>query len=369
MSNQIESQLDFAIENNFNVLLSGKHGVGKTSLVIDAFNRHDIRFLYFSASTMDPFVDFVGVPKEMEDSDTGEKYLGFIRPKQIDDSVEALFFDEYNRSPKKVRNAVMELIQFKSINGRKFPNLKYVWTAINPDDDDDSTYDVEILDPAQRDRFHMQIDVPYDVSLPYFSSSYSDVGLYAAEWWKSLSDKQQRQCSPRRLETAVKAYSLPGGNARQILSTIFPDEINVTNFIEFLSAGSLKTQINRAVTEKNTELLESIVNGSETGTVVDTLCDIVDKNVSVYESIIDVATDETLVRIIDRFGDSTREYLLGNEKYKERLTALAKAEKDEALQAKIESLCISTSNKGTNKNTKDEQSIYDFFDLITSMKD
>ena len=43
--------------------------------------------------------------------------------------------DEFSRAHKKVRNAVMELIQFKSINGRKFKNLKIVWAAINPDDD------------------------------------------------------------------------------------------------------------------------------------------------------------------------------------------------------------------------------------------
>lgn len=30
----------------------------------------------------------------------------------------------------------MELIQFKSINGKKFNNLKVIWAAINPDDGD-----------------------------------------------------------------------------------------------------------------------------------------------------------------------------------------------------------------------------------------
>ena len=41
-------------------------------------------------------------------------------------------FDELNRAKPKVRNAVMELIQFRSINGIKFNNLRMIWAAINP---------------------------------------------------------------------------------------------------------------------------------------------------------------------------------------------------------------------------------------------
>ena len=120
----IDAKLDFWINKNYNVLFIGKHGVGKTSMVKDAFNRAGLNWMYFSASTMDPWVDFVGCPKEIH-KDDGTSYLDMVRPKQFhDDEVEALFFDEYNRSHKKVRNAVMELIQFKSINGRKYNNLR-----------------------------------------------------------------------------------------------------------------------------------------------------------------------------------------------------------------------------------------------------
>ena len=145
-----DKKLDFFIKHKLNVLLSGKCGTGKTTVVIDAFNRNNMKWLYFSASTMDPWVDFIGVPKEKKTAE-GKSYLELVRPQAFeDDEVEALFFDEYNRSPKKVRNAVMELIQFKSINGKKFKNLKVIWAAINPNDKDDeeTKYDIEELDPA-----------------------------------------------------------------------------------------------------------------------------------------------------------------------------------------------------------------------------
>ncbi|MGH2612900.1 MAG: ATP-binding protein, partial [Rhabdochlamydiaceae bacterium] len=79
------AKLDFWFKNNFNVLFIGKHGVGKTALVNDCFvNRNGLvlgeSFLYFSTPTLDPWVDFVGVPKEVKD-ENGITYLDLVRPK------------------------------------------------------------------------------------------------------------------------------------------------------------------------------------------------------------------------------------------------------------------------------------------------
>ena len=144
-----DEKLDFWLQSNLNVLLIGAAGVGKTARVKQTFKRNKIRFKYFSAATMDPFVDFVGVPKVCKD-DQGE-YLEYILPKDIRDGlIEAIFLDEFNRSHKKVRNAVMELIQFKTINGRPFPRLRVVWAAINPEESEEE-YQVEPLDKAQKE--------------------------------------------------------------------------------------------------------------------------------------------------------------------------------------------------------------------------
>ena len=65
-------------------------------------------------------------------------------------------FDELNRAHLRVLNAVLEIIQFKSINGELLPNLKMVWAAINPPESD---YQVEDLDPALVGRFHMYVKI------------------------------------------------------------------------------------------------------------------------------------------------------------------------------------------------------------------
>lgn len=212
-------RLKVYVQHGKNVLFVGKKGVGKTSIVRALWDVEGLNYKFFSAATMDPWVDFLGIPREQV-GDDGEKYIDLVRPKEFqDDTIEALFFDEFNRAPKKVRNAVMELIQFKSINGKKFSNLKVVWAAINPEDDEDEEYDVEALDPAQKDRFHIQIALKYEPSHAYFSHKYGPETAEAAiSWWKSIQDpKVLNEVSPRRLDYALEINELAGGNLDDVL--------------------------------------------------------------------------------------------------------------------------------------------------------
>lgn len=229
-----DEKLDFWIKQGLNVLFVGKHGVGKTSTVKAAFTRNKLRWKYFSASTMDPWVDLVGVPKEKTDDD-GPSYLELVRPKflQGPDAIEALFFDEFNRSHKKVRNAVMELLQFKSINGMEFPNLKIVWAAINPKEEDD--YDVEDLDPAQQDRFQVQVEIPYKPDKGYFSDKFGlPMANAAIEWWNDLNEAGKNNVSPRRLDYALEMVQ-SNGDVRDVL----PVSTNIPKLITTIKTGPI----------------------------------------------------------------------------------------------------------------------------------
>jgi hypothetical protein len=277
-SNLREEKLDFWVKNGLNVLFIGKHGVGKTSMVKSAYERNDLKWLYFSAATMDPWVDFIGVPKEHSDKmaesfqvvkqlaaidrklavqwiianwkmdeeacnriidymdKVGEAvtYLDLVRPRAFaEDDVEALFFDEFNRAPKKVRNAVMELLQFKSINGRKFNKLKMVWAAINPEDDEDNEYDVEKLDPAQADRFHITIEIPYEPNGEWFKDQFGEqTAKIAIAWWKELPDEEKKKVSPRRLEYALAVRRMKGD-----MRDVLPVTSNVSKLTTALNTG------------------------------------------------------------------------------------------------------------------------------------
>lgn len=238
-----ENKLDFWIKNNLNVLFIGKHGVGKTATITQAFDKANLKWKYFSAATIDPWVDFIGVPKPT--TENGIQFLDLIRPKEFaEDNIEALFFDEFNRSHKKVRNAVMELIQFKSINGKKFNNLKIIWAAINPDDEE--TYDVEKIDPAQLDRFHVHCKVDYKCDSIYFKNKYGNLADSAISWWNELDPKFKDLVSPRRLDYALDLYNKKGD-----LRDILPPETNISKLLLTLQQGPVKNILENLYTSQN----------------------------------------------------------------------------------------------------------------------
>jgi hypothetical protein len=230
-------KLDFWIKHNLNVLLIGHYGAGKTARILEAFKRNNLKFKYFSAATMDPWCDFIGIPKVMTDENGA--YLDYILPRDMrDDTIEAIYMDEFNRSHKKVRNAVMELLQFKTINGRPFKNLKMIWAAINPEEEGE--YQVEPIDKAQKDRFQVQIGVPYEPSLDYFISKFEEKQARAAiSWWKDLTAEQQMEVSPRRLEYALEMYNLPGGSIKDVL----PHSSNPTKLTTTLKLGPIEDRL------------------------------------------------------------------------------------------------------------------------------
>lgn len=187
-------KLELYAKHNLNVLLIGTHGIGKSTVTKAIADKAGLKFKYYSASTLDPFADLVGIPVPNRDNGT----MAFYRPKDLEEA-EFLMFDELNRAHPRVLNAVMEIIQFKSVNGTPLPNLKMVWAAINPPGDD---YQVEELDPALVDRFHQFIKMDATVNLEYLESKTNpQIAKALHGWWTTaLSDELRRVCTPRRIE-------------------------------------------------------------------------------------------------------------------------------------------------------------------------
>src|SRR5690606_36499501 len=147
--------------------------------------------------------------------------------------IQALFFDEFNRAPAKVRNAVMELIQFKSINGRKFPNLMVIWSAVYQHDEE-NTYDVDQIESAQLYRFQIQIPVPYKIDRGYLKSKHGIIAVPFCEWWCKLTKENQYKISPRRLEDAIRVHKVKGD-----LEHVLPVDSGISDLLTRISNVSL----------------------------------------------------------------------------------------------------------------------------------
>lgn len=205
-------QLRSYADHGLNVLMEGHAGVGKSSAILESFGGR--KYKYFSAPTLDPWVDLVGAPRAVHSEKHGQEVLRLIRPEWVlDNDVEIIFFDELNRAPPKVLDAVMELIQFKSINGHKFEKLQAVWAAINPADES-GDYKVEELDRALRDRFQVQLRIKYAVDEQYFLKKYPQHGQIFIDWWNLLPTDLKDKISPRRLDYIADAFykGLPLGD-------------------------------------------------------------------------------------------------------------------------------------------------------------
>ena len=239
-----EQDFDFFVKNRLNVLCRGLHGVGKTTVMIEALERNNIPYRYFSTPTMDPFVDFIGVPKPVWDEEMQREFLRLIIPEQFHKGTyTALIFDEVNRGKPRVRNAVMELIQFHTINGEKFNGIEMIWGGMNPEETDDAdlSYDVEVLDPAQKDRFDVFVDFPYKPDKRWFESEFGESGLGAVEWWHTITDEQKVEVSPRRLEKALRMFDM-GGDIRFVIPQ---NDINVTALRTRIDTGTLADKLER----------------------------------------------------------------------------------------------------------------------------
>lgn len=286
-----KKHLDFWIENKYNVLFEGHQGVGKTSIVKEAFERNNLRWKYFSASTMDPWVDLIGVPREKID-ENGNKYLDLIRPRDLEnDEIEAIMFDELNRSKPKIKNAVMELIQFKSINGKKFSNLKIVWAAINPYTEDEE-YDVERLDPAQEDRFHIKVTIPYKPYKPYFIKKYGNIAEGAIEWWNKLPENVKRKVSPRRLDYVLDLNS-KGGDINYAL----PASANTNQLLTLLNVGPITKKLETLYKEKDDEKTIEFLNNDNNFLLSS---DIILKKEDYFNYFIPKLRDEKIVKLASK---------------------------------------------------------------------
>jgi len=220
-----ESKLQSWIDAHLNVLLIGSHGIGKTERILSVFKKNfGSKWAFFNGATTDPWTDLVGIP-HIEDVD-GDKVIKYVRPEELPSDLEGIYIDELNRAKTATRNALLELIQFKSINGRVFENLKVVWSSVNPSDDseeeDDYSYDVEQLDPAQIDRFHIIVRLSPDPDPIFFTNKYDLQGQNILQWWKEQPKMAKKLLTPRRLEYVIKAY-----NAGLDISDLLPKNCNV----------------------------------------------------------------------------------------------------------------------------------------------
>lgn len=211
------------------VLLVGKHGVGKTSVLRSISTNFGLKMHELNASTLDPFVHIVGIPV------THEGKVIMNPPEELQQA-EILFIDEINRADRPTRNALFEIVCDNSVNGKKLENLKLVVAAMNPPD---GTYHVDALDEAMDDRFLHKFNVEPDISWALDRLDCEKMKAGLQRWYSALDTPP----SPRRLTWVVESALKDGINEAALLNALDDTLYGTTALIRMLKAADAGEEI------------------------------------------------------------------------------------------------------------------------------
>lgn len=132
-----------------NIMLVGKHGIGKSEILTDYFHKLGIPVVTLFLGQMSDPGDLIGLPRL--DEQTGKTV--FIPPYwfPVDGNPVVLFLDELNRARPEVLQTIMDLALNRKLAGRTLPAGSRLISAVNDGDE----YQLTDLDPALVSRFNI----------------------------------------------------------------------------------------------------------------------------------------------------------------------------------------------------------------------
>ena len=130
-----------------NIMLSGKHGIGKSRIITDHFSAKGQKVVTLFLGQMSDPGDLIGLPNK--DEKTGKTV--FMPPYWFptDNQPVVLFLDELNRP--EILQTIMDLPLNRKLAGRELPAGSRIVSAVN----DGEEYQLTDLDPALVSRFNI----------------------------------------------------------------------------------------------------------------------------------------------------------------------------------------------------------------------
>ncbi|MCC9644111.1 AAA family ATPase [Rhodopirellula sp. JC740] len=132
-----------------NIMLVGKHGIGKSQIIADHFTARGMKVVPFFLGQMSDPGDLIGLLHKDEATGRSEFLPPFWWP--VNDEPIVLFLDELNRARPEILQSVMELTLNKTLAGKRLPEGSVIISAVNEGDE----YQLTDLDPALISRFNL----------------------------------------------------------------------------------------------------------------------------------------------------------------------------------------------------------------------
>ncbi|MCQ2576684.1 MAG: AAA family ATPase [Treponema sp.] len=132
-----------------NVMLVGRHGIGKSQILEKYFTSQGIRVVTLFLGQMSDPGDLIGLPEKNLATGKTEFLLPYWFP--TDNEPIVLFLDELNRARPEVLQTIMDLTLNRRLAGKALPAGSRVISAVNSGDQ----YTLTELDPALVSRFNV----------------------------------------------------------------------------------------------------------------------------------------------------------------------------------------------------------------------
>lgn len=132
-----------------NIMLVGRHGIGKSRIVEEYFTAQGITVTALFLGQMSDPGDLIGLPRLNEATGKTDFMPPYWFP--TDGKPIVLFLDELNRARPEMLQTVMDLVLNRKLAGRRLPEGSRIVSAVN----DGEEYQVGELDPALVSRFNI----------------------------------------------------------------------------------------------------------------------------------------------------------------------------------------------------------------------
>ncbi len=145
-------ELFYILDNtpaNQNIMLVGKHGIGKSRILEDYFASKNARVVTLFLGQMSDPGDLIGLPEKNTKTGKTDFMLPYWFP--TDGKPVVLFLDELNRARPEVLQTIMDLTLNRKLAGKTLPEGSRIISAVN----NGNEYQLTDLDPALVSRFNI----------------------------------------------------------------------------------------------------------------------------------------------------------------------------------------------------------------------
>lgn len=132
-----------------NLMLVGKHGIGKSEILTEYYNKRGMKVVPLFLGQMSDPGDLIGIPNKNEETGKTDFMPPYWFP--LDGKPIVLFLDELNRARPEILQTIMDLALNRKLAGRELPEGSRIISAVNAGDQ----YQLTDLDPALVSRFNI----------------------------------------------------------------------------------------------------------------------------------------------------------------------------------------------------------------------